>query len=69
MLYLGILKAKSELEGYIVNYFSEYFSSVVINEKKEKISSTKILITGLEENLKNTQQKGEAHEHGWCCKG
>lgn len=36
MLYLEILKAKSELEGYIVNYFSKYFSSVVINEKKNQ---------------------------------
>lgn len=41
MLYLGILKAKSELEGYIVNYFSEYFSSVVINEKKKKYHQQK----------------------------
>lgn len=52
VLYLEILKAKSELEGYIVNYFSKCFSSVVINEKKNKTqpnNNKNPLISGLEE--------------------
>lgn len=57
MLYLEILKAKSELGGYIVNYFSKYFSSVVINGKKKTHQKTKTinknpLITGLVKKLK-----------------
>lgn len=41
MLYLEILKAKSELEGCIVNYFSKYFSSAVINKKKKMTQNPK----------------------------
>lgn len=53
MLYLEILKAKSELEGYIVNYFSKYFSSVVINGKKLQPNNNKNpLIKDLEEKSK-----------------
>lgn len=65
MLYLEILKAKSELEGYLVNYFSKYFSSAVINEKQptpnQPTNNKNPLISGLEEKSNNALQKGEAH--------
>lgn len=64
MLYLEILKAKSELGGYIVNYFSKYFSSVVINGKKtpkNQNNKQKSFNNWLGKEMQNALQKREAH--------